>query len=308
VAEFIREKAMLELQDELPYAVAVTIERFEDLRPKLVRIVATLHVERTSQKGIVIGKGGARLKSIGARARKDVEFLLGSKAYLELAVRVTGDWTNDQRRLAELGYAKEKRAPSRDDEWAAALAALPPEALAAPDDADEALEDGEGSPPGGADAPRAEAAGAGVRLDDAGGAGGAAAPRAESSGASFGGAGGRGPRAASAGASFGDAGGPAGDAAAPGAEAAGASFEDAGGPGPRAASAGASFGDAGGPAGDAAAPGAEASGASVGDAGGPGPRAASAGGRGTSASPGDGGHDGDASGPAALDGGGEERP
>lgn len=106
VSEFIREKAMLELKDEIPYSVAVTVDRFEDLRPKLARIWATLHVERPSQKGIVIGKQGARLKSIGSRARKDIEFFLGVKVYMELAVRVTTDWTKDNGQLKQLGYTK----------------------------------------------------------------------------------------------------------------------------------------------------------------------------------------------------------
>ncbi len=106
VAELIREKLMLELDDELPYAVAVTIAQFEDLRPKLVRVSAFIHVERESQKGIVIGKQGARLKSVGARARKDIEFLVGAQVYLELEVRVTEDWSQDRRRMAELGYGQ----------------------------------------------------------------------------------------------------------------------------------------------------------------------------------------------------------
>lgn len=106
VAEFIREKAMIELQDELPYSVAVTLDRFEDLRPKLVRVLATLHVERPSQKGIVIGRGGTRLRSIGARARKDIEFLLDCKTYLGLSVRVTSGWSQDKSSLREFGYAK----------------------------------------------------------------------------------------------------------------------------------------------------------------------------------------------------------
>lgn len=141
VAEFIREKAMLELQEELPYSVAVTIDRFEDTRPRLVRIIATLHVERASQKGIVIGRQGARLKAIGTRARKDIEFLVGCKVYLELAVRVTGDWTNDGRRLRELGYvrARNEDGPSA-AEVAEALAELPPEVLAELDAADEDFE------------------------------------------------------------------------------------------------------------------------------------------------------------------------
>lgn len=144
VAEFIREKAMIELQDELPYAVAVSLDRFEDLRPKLVRVLATLHVERPSQKGIVIGKEGARLKAIGARARKDIEYLVGTKVYLELKVRVTAGWSQDKAQLRELGYARKPRAtgPSS-EEVAEAIASLPPEVLAAIDAEIEADEEAE---------------------------------------------------------------------------------------------------------------------------------------------------------------------
>ncbi len=128
VAEFIREKAMLETKDELPYSVAVTIDSFEDYRPRLVRVLATLHVERDSQKAIMIGKGGHRLKSLGTRARKDIEFLLASKVYLELAVRVTGGWSSDQKRMLDLGYGQEQLAAVKlsDEEMV-----LDPEMLAA---------------------------------------------------------------------------------------------------------------------------------------------------------------------------------
>ena len=78
MAEFIREKVILETKEELPYSAAVTVESFEDERPRIVRILATIHVERDTQKGIVIGKGGERLKTIGTRARKDIEHLLES--------------------------------------------------------------------------------------------------------------------------------------------------------------------------------------------------------------------------------------
>lgn len=104
VSEFIREKVMLATKDELPYAAAVSLEAFEDERPRLVRVVATIHVERASQKPIVIGRGGEKIRDIGSAARKDIEFLLGSKVFLDLHVRVTDDWTNNQRRLAEFGY------------------------------------------------------------------------------------------------------------------------------------------------------------------------------------------------------------
>jgi GTP-binding protein Era len=107
VAEFIREKVMLETKEELPYATAVSIDAFEDERPRLVRIMATIHVEKSSQKGIVIGRGGERLKAIGTRARKDIEHMLESKVFLELHVRVTEDWSTTRRGLAMLGYTTE---------------------------------------------------------------------------------------------------------------------------------------------------------------------------------------------------------
>ncbi len=108
VSEFIREKVMLELQDELPYAAAVTVEDFEDERPRLVRVIATIHVERQPQKGIVIGRGGERLRSIGIRARQELESFLGSQVYLDLTVKVSRDWSNNVQRLAHLGYADEE--------------------------------------------------------------------------------------------------------------------------------------------------------------------------------------------------------
>ncbi|NJK90241.1 MAG: GTPase Era, partial [Myxococcales bacterium] len=107
-SEMIREKLILELQDELPYAAAVTVESFEDQRPRLVRIGATIHVERQSQKGIVVGKAGERLRSIGIRARHDLEYFLGSKVYLDLVVRVNRDWTSNPARLQNLGYGRDE--------------------------------------------------------------------------------------------------------------------------------------------------------------------------------------------------------
>lgn len=116
VAEFIREKVMLETRDELPYSAAVTIEAFEDHRPRLVRIIASLYVERDSQKGIVIGRGGERLKAIGSRARKDIEYFLGSKVFLDLQVKVAESWSEDPRALARLGYvAEDGSLPSEDE-------------------------------------------------------------------------------------------------------------------------------------------------------------------------------------------------
>ena len=109
-AELIREKAMLELSQELPYKVAVIVEDFDESRrddPKkpLVDIAATIHVERESQKGMVVGKGGARIKTIGARARKDLERLLGCQVMLNLLVRVEKNWTQSDKGLRKLGYS-----------------------------------------------------------------------------------------------------------------------------------------------------------------------------------------------------------
>lgn len=106
-AEFVREKVMLATQDELPYSAAVTIDQFQDARPKIVRIIATIHVERASQKPIVIGRQGERVKQIGTSARRDLELFLQSKVYLELHVRVTEEWSSRPRGLVELGYGQE---------------------------------------------------------------------------------------------------------------------------------------------------------------------------------------------------------
>lgn len=107
VAELIREKVVLETKDELPYATAVSIDAFEDGRPDgLVRIHATIHVERTSQKGIIIGRGGQRLKEIGRRARHEVEDLLDARVYLELFVRVDEGWSTSKADLLRLGYGE----------------------------------------------------------------------------------------------------------------------------------------------------------------------------------------------------------
>lgn len=110
VSELIREKVMLATQEELPYSAAVTIDAFEDERPRLVRIIATVHVERDSQKPIVIGKHGESIKNIGIRARHEIERFLGSKIFLELHVRVTGNWSNNRRIMADLGYNEDREA------------------------------------------------------------------------------------------------------------------------------------------------------------------------------------------------------
>jgi GTPase len=101
-AELIREKVFLLIQKEIPYSAAVEIEQFKE--GEITRISAVIHIERTSQKAIVIGKGGSMLKKIGTQARIDMERLLGQKVFLELFVRVTENWTKNPRELKRLGY------------------------------------------------------------------------------------------------------------------------------------------------------------------------------------------------------------
>ncbi|MCF8055334.1 MAG: GTPase Era [Desulfocapsa sp.] len=105
VAEIVREKVFLLTGQEIPYSCAVTIESFkEDTTKQMTTIHATIVLERSSQKGIVIGKGGQKLKSIGTAARKDIEKLLGQKVLLKLWVKVKKDWSKDGRFLKELGF------------------------------------------------------------------------------------------------------------------------------------------------------------------------------------------------------------
>ena len=103
VSELIREKAFRLTGQEIPYSIAVTIDKFSE-NPRIINIHATLHVERDSQKGIVIGKGGSKLKQIGESARKDIEKLLGTKIFLKLFVRVQKNWTRDTKALRKFGY------------------------------------------------------------------------------------------------------------------------------------------------------------------------------------------------------------
>ena len=104
-AEFVREQLMRQLGAELPYASAVEIERFEE-DGAMFRIGAVIWVERDSQKAIVIGKGGARLRSIGTKAREQMERLFGRKVFLETWVRVRQGWSNDEAALRALGYSE----------------------------------------------------------------------------------------------------------------------------------------------------------------------------------------------------------
>jgi GTP-binding protein Era len=104
-AELVREKLIERTQEELPYAVAVSVDRFEEAAD-LHRITATIHVEREAQKGIVIGKGGRLLKEIGTAARLDLEAMLGRKVYLELRVKVSPGWRDNPAALKSLGLAE----------------------------------------------------------------------------------------------------------------------------------------------------------------------------------------------------------
>jgi len=104
-AEIIREKVFLHTGQEIPYSSAVLIESFkEDERHNRVVIHATIYLERKSQKGIVIGKGGSKLKQIGTAARKDIEEMLDSKVHLNLWVKIRKHWSRDERFLKELGF------------------------------------------------------------------------------------------------------------------------------------------------------------------------------------------------------------
>jgi GTP-binding protein Era len=106
-AEIIREKIMLLTHQEIPYSTAVVIDSFkEDEGRGLIKMQATISVEKKSQKGILIGRKGAMLKQIGTRARLDMEKFFGTRVFLELFVRITRDWTRDSQMLEEFGYNK----------------------------------------------------------------------------------------------------------------------------------------------------------------------------------------------------------
>jgi len=114
VAEFIREKALRATFDEVPYAVGVAVESIEQdertgskgERTGLTRIYAVLFVERESQKGIIVGKGGERIKLIGSQARADLERLVGTKVFLDLRVKVKKEWRRDASQIRRFGYGE----------------------------------------------------------------------------------------------------------------------------------------------------------------------------------------------------------
>lgn len=105
VTEIIREKILQEYEKEIPYAVEVLVEKFKDTE-KLINIGAVIHVERESQKPIIIGKGGQSLKRVGTEARKDIEAFFGKKVFLELFVKVLKDWRKNDYHLKKFGYQK----------------------------------------------------------------------------------------------------------------------------------------------------------------------------------------------------------
>ncbi|MEG4233587.1 GTPase Era [Microcoleus sp. Pol11C3] len=107
MGELIREQILLLTREEVPHSVAIAIDIVQE-EAKITRILATIHVERDSQKGILIGKSGSMLKSIGSAAREQIQKLIEGKVYLELFVKVQPKWRQSRTRLAELGYRVEE--------------------------------------------------------------------------------------------------------------------------------------------------------------------------------------------------------
>jgi GTP-binding protein Era len=105
-AEIVREKILHITGEEIPYVTAVITEKWEEVRDDFTRIHCAIFVERPSQKKIVIGKGGARLKEVGTKARHEIEQLLGHRCHLELFVKVEEDWRNREQLLDEMGIGR----------------------------------------------------------------------------------------------------------------------------------------------------------------------------------------------------------
>ena len=103
VTEIIREKILLNYDKEVPYATEVIVEKFEE-KETSIHIMAVVYVERDSQKGIIIGKGGSKLKRVGIEARKDIEAFFGKSVYLEIFVKVEPNWRNRDNKLTQFGY------------------------------------------------------------------------------------------------------------------------------------------------------------------------------------------------------------
>lgn len=108
-AEMVREKILATTGDEIPYVTAVVTEKWDDSDPQKLTIFCAIYVERDSQKGIIIGKGGSKLKKIGTDARADIEKLLGQHVHLQLFVKVVQDWRNSERSLDDIGIKAELR-------------------------------------------------------------------------------------------------------------------------------------------------------------------------------------------------------
>ena len=108
VSELVREKILELTHEEIPHSVAVVTESMERSDNEMIDVSVVINVERKSQKGIIIGKGGKMLKEIGTRARKDIQRLLGSKVFLELWVRVEDDWRDTPQDLSRFGYKDEE--------------------------------------------------------------------------------------------------------------------------------------------------------------------------------------------------------
>ncbi len=103
VTEIIREKILLNYDKEVPYSAEVIVEKFDE-KQGAIHIMAVIYVERDSQKGILIGKGGSKLKKVGIEARKDIENFFGKSVYLELFVKVEPNWRNRENKLRSFGY------------------------------------------------------------------------------------------------------------------------------------------------------------------------------------------------------------
>jgi GTP-binding protein Era len=114
VREYVREQVLAATQGEVPHAVAVSIDSYEE--GKILRIQATLHVEKEGQRRILVGNGGSKIKEIGSAARARIEALVGQQIYLELFVRMSPRWKNTPRQLAELGYTANKAGSDPDSE------------------------------------------------------------------------------------------------------------------------------------------------------------------------------------------------
>ena len=108
-ADLIREACLLNLRDEVPHGVGVRVDEFAERENGMLYIAATVFVERSSQKGILIGEGGQMMKAIGSQARKEIEEMGGRPVFLELRVKVLKDWRNDESAMLRLGYKIKKK-------------------------------------------------------------------------------------------------------------------------------------------------------------------------------------------------------